>query len=195
MASTGIYRALMEVFEGRRIELGLSMASVNDLSGVNDGYYAKMIYPDTPSGRQARWEQVQDVFEALFGTDFEVQIIAKNWREPSMLGTLKKDLSTNSLQVRHWRHRSHFKKLGREGGRKRFIGKTETEISEMQREVALKRWRNHRKAKKAQRQGKTHREANEKAREIQHPQSAPATDSRRDSADVRLRSRSRRAAV
>lgn len=195
MASTGIYRNLMMALEGRRVELGLSMAAVNDLSGVNDGYYAKMLYPDTPSGRQARWEQVHDVVEALFGSDFEVQIIAKNWREPSMLGNLKKAPSTSALLVRHWRHGSHFKKLGREGGRKRFIGKTADEISQMQREVALKRWRNHRKAKRAQRQGEAHREANEKAREAQHLQSPTAADGGGNSKDVRVRPRSGAAAV
>lgn len=61
-------------------------------------------------GRQARWETVQWVAEAMFGKDFTVQIIpgdAENVRIPSALG-IDKGASSKSLQIRHWRHSRHF---------------------------------------------------------------------------------------
>lgn len=113
--STAIYRAVMMEFERQRLARGLSMAQVDDLAGTQDGYYAKMLYPDTPLGRQARWETVQDVADALFGRGFAVQMVGSEPSQPSTLG-LDKGMSTNSLQIRHWRHSRHFKTLGKSGG-------------------------------------------------------------------------------
>ena len=47
--STPVYRALMLAIEAKRLDLGIAMATVDDVAGLQDGYYAKMIYPARPS--------------------------------------------------------------------------------------------------------------------------------------------------
>lgn len=134
------------------------MATVNDISGLNDGYYAKMIYPDTPSGRQARWEQVQLAVEALFGKGFRVEIIpdeAENRRLTSA-PVIDETVSTNSRNIRHWRHRKHFSELGRIGAAARNkLGKNKLAA------FARKGWKRRRAA---QRQGEAHKAANAEKR-------------------------------
>jgi hypothetical protein len=155
MSSTGIYRALMEAIEGRRSELGLSMATVNDISGVNEGYYAKMIYPDSPSGRQAQWRQVHDVVEALFGSDFEIKIVpgACENRRLASAPVIDQNISSNARNIRHWRHRRHFVELGRQGGLSRAkLGKDKLAAA------ARKGWK---KRRAAQRAAAAHKAANE----------------------------------
>jgi hypothetical protein len=163
MASTAIYRSLMQALEGRRVELGLSMATVTDMAGVSDGYYAKMIYPDTPSGRQARWEQVEDVVVALFGRGFTLVIVPDQEQNRVLQSALcsKKDLSANAVNIRHWRHKRHFQTLGSKGGKAFFAGKDKDERSAIMRKRAKKQWR---RIREAQRQGEKHKAANAAAR-------------------------------
>lgn len=157
---TAIYRVIMVEFERQRLARGLSMAQVDDLAGTNDGHYAHMLYPDTPSGRQARWETVQDVADALFGRGFEINIVAINGPAPSALG-IDKGASSNALKNRHWRHTRHYKDLGSRGGKARFANKTPDEISAMQRQVNRKRWKRVRAAKRS---GAMHKAANAETR-------------------------------
>ncbi len=51
------------------------MRDVDDLAGVPDGYTAKALHPDTPSGRQARPATVQDLIEAVYGPGARVCIL------------------------------------------------------------------------------------------------------------------------
>lgn len=160
----------MAVLEGRRTELGLSMSQVNDITGLHEGYYAKMIYPDTPSGRQARWEQVQLAFEGLFNEGFSISITpgdVQNLVLKSMLCS-PKNPSANTVQIRHWRHKKHFQKLGSLGGKAFFEGKDKDERSAIMRKRAKKRWR---RIRQAQRQGAEHRDRNaaQKASAAQKP--------------------------
>jgi hypothetical protein len=39
---------------------------VDERSGVQSGYYAKLLYSETPSGRLAGWEVLQWVIDALW---------------------------------------------------------------------------------------------------------------------------------
>jgi hypothetical protein len=39
---------------------------VDEKSGVQDGYYAKCVYAETPSGRNANWQTLQWIVDALF---------------------------------------------------------------------------------------------------------------------------------
>lgn len=72
--ATPIYRSIMLEIERRRLALGLPHWQVNDVAGTQDGYFAKMLLADTPSGRQASWETLQLVVDALFPEGFEVEI-------------------------------------------------------------------------------------------------------------------------
>lgn len=159
--STLVYRMLMLAIETRRKELGLSMATVNDLSGLQDGFFSKMIFPDTPSGRQARWETVQLAMEALFGKDFTIQIVPgsdENKRLSSAPG-IDPGASANALKIRHWRHRKHFEQLGSKGGAAR-ARLPDWKLTAIGRKGAKARWK---KVRAAQRQGAKHKASNQAA--------------------------------
>lgn len=72
--ATAIYRSIMLEIERRRLALNVPHWQVNDAAGTQDGYFAKMLLADTPSGRQASWETLQLVVDALFPDGFEVEI-------------------------------------------------------------------------------------------------------------------------
>jgi hypothetical protein len=155
--STAIYRILMMEFERQRLSLGISMAQVDDLAGTQDGFYSKMLYPDSTYGRQARWETVQDVADALFGREFLINISGTKPLMPSM-PSIDKGASSNALQIRHWRHRKHFQTLGTMGAVALHASRTPEERSKAARKAAKTRWK---RARAAQRQGEAHKAANE----------------------------------
>ena len=53
------------------------MAVLDDKAGLQDGYYAKMLYAETPSGRNARWETVQWVIDALWPDGIGARLIGE----------------------------------------------------------------------------------------------------------------------
>ena len=71
------YRSIMLELERRRLHLRISMDEVSDRAGVADRLYSKMLHANTPSGRQSRWETVQDVVDALFPEGYDVIIKPK----------------------------------------------------------------------------------------------------------------------
>lgn len=159
MASTAVYRALMAACEGRRLELGWSMATVNDQAGLQDGFFAKMIYPDTPSGRQARWETVQLAVEALFGRGFVIVVVPgeEDNRRVTSAPVIDESASANARRIRHWRHSKHFAELGRLGGKARAAKLGKDKLSALASKAQRKRWK---RARDAKRQGEAHRKAN-----------------------------------
>lgn len=72
---TPIYRAVMLEIERRRLALGISMEEVSDRAGVADRYFSKLLYADSPRGRQAQWSTIQELVDALFpeGVDIELR--------------------------------------------------------------------------------------------------------------------------
>jgi len=70
-----LYRALMLEIERRRLALGISMEELSDRAGVADRYFPKMLYADSPRGRQATWTSIQEIVDALFpeGVDIELR--------------------------------------------------------------------------------------------------------------------------
>lgn len=163
MPSTAIYRALMAACEGRRVELGLSMATVNDLAGLQDGFFAKMLYPDTPSGRQVRWETLQLAVEALFGKGFTVHIVADEDENRRILSAPRIDdtASANARKIRHWRHTRHFQVLGSLGAKSLFSNMTKEQRSAKARRASKARWK---RARAAKRSAEEHKKQNAEAR-------------------------------
>lgn len=72
-----LYRAIVLEIERRRIHLGLSMDEFSDRAGAADRFWSKALYPDTPSGRQARWSTLQEFCDAAFPEGFDVEIRPK----------------------------------------------------------------------------------------------------------------------
>lgn len=64
--TTALYRSLLLAMERRRLKLGWPMWWVDEKSGVQSGYYAKMLYSETDSGRRANWLMLQYVVDALW---------------------------------------------------------------------------------------------------------------------------------
>lgn len=77
MTATSLYRGIMLEIERRRLQLGFTFAEVDNLAGTQDGYCAKLMWPDTPSGRIGRWDTLQLIVDALFPEGFEVVVRAK----------------------------------------------------------------------------------------------------------------------
>jgi hypothetical protein len=66
------YRAIVLEIERRRLALGISMDEVSDRAGIADRFYGKALHPNTPSGRQAKWETIQDIVDAIFPEGVDV---------------------------------------------------------------------------------------------------------------------------
>jgi hypothetical protein len=77
-SATALYRAFIIECERRRRQLGWPAWKLDDASGVQDGYSQKMAHPDSPSGRQARWETLQLIVDALFPYGFDLILRPKN---------------------------------------------------------------------------------------------------------------------
>ena len=71
------YRAIVLELERRRLQLSISMEEVSDRAGVADRFYGKALYSNAPSGRQARWDTLQDIVDALFPAGYDVVIKPK----------------------------------------------------------------------------------------------------------------------
>src|SRR5262249_46872894 len=79
-AVSPFYQAVARALEWRIVELGLTMHQVDDASGLQDGHCAKLLHPDTPTGRQASWPSLDLLVGALSRAGYEVLILQK---EPS----------------------------------------------------------------------------------------------------------------
>jgi hypothetical protein len=71
------YMAVMLELERRRLSLNISMDEISDRAGIADRLFSKALHASTPSGRQARWETIQDLVDALFPAGYDVIIKPK----------------------------------------------------------------------------------------------------------------------
>ena len=71
-----VYRAIILEVERRRLAVGISMDRVSELMGAAERSYAKMLYPETSSGRMARWETLQSALDVLFCDGYELRLNA-----------------------------------------------------------------------------------------------------------------------
>jgi hypothetical protein len=72
---TELYVSLMEQLDLRRRKLRMPMWKLDDLSGVNDGYFAKALHADAASGRQAGWRMLDYLVSALYPRGVRVKLI------------------------------------------------------------------------------------------------------------------------
>lgn len=109
---TPLYRALVGEMHARIRRLGVTMWQCDDLSGLQDGYTAKLLHPDTPSGRQARWETLQLLVDALYPDGYTVII------KPQDGAKAAARLQPESNPVIEKRVRAVMQAMGRKGGLK-----------------------------------------------------------------------------
>lgn len=109
--ATSIYVAVASELHARIRRLGVTMWECDDGAGLQDGYTAKLLHPDTPSGRQARWETLQLLVDWLYPEGFVLVIRPKTNSGPK--GTQKERNKTVDQRVR-----SVMMAMGRQGGLK-----------------------------------------------------------------------------
>lgn len=71
-AGGGVLSQVRRRSRGAQTRAWLPMAQVDDLAGLQDGFFPKLIFPDAPNGRQSRWETLDLVVQALFGTGYRM---------------------------------------------------------------------------------------------------------------------------
>jgi hypothetical protein len=134
-----IYRAIMAEIERRRIELGVPMWKLDSASGIQDGYYPKMLYPDTPSGKRANWPTLQNVVDVLYPGGFVVQI------KPSPCamdaGQQRVSIKFSGARYDHEARKDWFKDVASKGGVGRKNKLTPERRAKIARRAAKKRWR------------------------------------------------------
>ena len=110
--ATPIYCSLLSPIRRRMVEKDFTFARLDDRSGLNDGHSAHCFAPDSPSGRQARWETLQLIIEALWPGGVVITI---DPAKPDPLSALSDRTVTREMV--HWRLSQHFKTLGSLGGK------------------------------------------------------------------------------
>jgi len=74
MSIPPVYRAITLELERRRIAVGISQDRMSELMGTAERSYAKMLHPETSSGRMVRWETLQSAVDVLFCDGYELRI-------------------------------------------------------------------------------------------------------------------------
>jgi hypothetical protein len=72
-----VYRALLLECERQRQLLGWPMWKVDEISGVQEGFYAKALHVDRPSGRQCQWRMLHLIVSALWPRGIDLRIVHK----------------------------------------------------------------------------------------------------------------------
>src|SRR6476620_8870690 len=76
---TSFYRAFMQAIERRRAALGWPMWKLEEQAKLSEGYYSKMLHADSAEGRQASWQVLQKVANALWPDGrYAVKVLAQD---------------------------------------------------------------------------------------------------------------------
>jgi hypothetical protein len=106
---------VLAAIEHGRIAIGAPMWKMDDLAGLQDGYYSKIINPNAPNGRRARSATLQLVIDALKRRGLHVVVRLEVSGAVSTLTGLDKP-SQKARGILHWRDKRFFSKIGRLGG-------------------------------------------------------------------------------
>lgn len=109
------YRAIVLEMERQRLARGLSMQEVCDRAGVADYYWSKALHASTPTGRQAKWETLQDLLDALFPEGADVLIKPKVGMRLSA-ADLRCKIKSAAALTNSKSQREFMRALGRAGG-------------------------------------------------------------------------------
>lgn len=143
MAVTSIYRALMLEVEARRVALGIPQEKFSEWAGLPDRYFPKALHADTPSGRQASWESLQRIIDALFPHGFDVIVRAKPGQVISAT-----DMKARILAIREREnpetHREIMARRGHAGHAAHVANTTPEQRARWARKAAKSRWKRQR---------------------------------------------------
>ncbi|MBP2290761.1 hypothetical protein [Azospirillum rugosum] len=105
------------------------MEKLDDRAGANDGYFAKILHADTPSGRQAGWEMLDLYAQALFPGGVSAALAPTmrglklpapaNENTPAVQLPLDLDVAGPYCSLRSWYRRRRPPRIYRVGGGRR----------------------------------------------------------------------------
>lgn len=104
--STGLYRSFMIQIRRQIKALGWTMWMCDERCGLPPGYTAKALHPDTASGRQAKWDQLEKFVSGLFGGEVYVEVRKKIPASVSMGGALHQGDSEGARKMATYRLRN-----------------------------------------------------------------------------------------
>lgn len=103
------YIQIMTAIDARRIESGLSMEQMSELMGTAERSYAKMLSPDTPSGRLVGWDTIELAISVLWPEGSEIVIKPANGMPAATAGTRRKIKGEQAA----WKQRQDARKAAR----------------------------------------------------------------------------------
>ena len=136
----------MQEFDRRRRKLKLPSWKVDDLAGLEDGYFQKSLHARAPSGRQAGWRMITYLTDALFPNGVRVVLIPMRKRKRAASGMnggnghhIEQTQIVPPKIVRDFL-RGHLRAIGKKGGKARQRAMTKQERRELARKASLTRW-------------------------------------------------------
>lgn len=129
-----LFSNLMRAVEYHRTRQGLTMLELEELAGLSEGYYSKMLHASSQEGRCGSLAMVQKLCDALFVNGrCGVRLMAREpARQPSM-EKINRGLRTH--------FRAYLMELGRKGAQRRNEKLSPAERSANARHAARVRWR------------------------------------------------------
>ncbi len=71
---TPLYESLVWELRKQILDLGITMQQADDVAGLQNGYLGKALHASAPSGRQAGWQLLQYLVDAIFAGGFKLTI-------------------------------------------------------------------------------------------------------------------------
>jgi hypothetical protein len=142
-----VYAAFTNAIEVVLAETGTTMHQADDLAGLNDGHTAKLLHPDTPSGRVGTWQSVGLLSSAIERLGYRLEVYFTKADEPgtSACGKARspRTIADDILSRRNLRVRVA-ESFGRVGGKARAKALSADRRAEIARAAALARWQRRR---------------------------------------------------
>lgn len=138
MASPELYAAVIWELRKQIMARGLTMQECDDLSGNQDGHTAKLLHPETKSGRQGDWETLERLAIAVYGRGFKLRMASA---KPIMLSgpsTIEKMAGRNPTGRIAIRDFARF--AGQRGAKARNASLKPEQRSKIARKAARARW-------------------------------------------------------
>ena len=151
MKPTSFYVALVRALDRRIRTLGWTMKYCDDRSGLQDGYTAKLLHPGTPSGRQARWETLQLLIDALYPAGVKVVIQAADGEMLNRLSMPDERRVVRPSDARKIDILAMSRKGGLASAKARVVKLPPALRKRVARQAARARWRRERAARRARR--------------------------------------------
>jgi hypothetical protein len=134
-----LYNAIVCELERRRRAAGIPMERMSELAGTADRSYAKLLSPESASGRIGNWRTLQMVVDVLFCEGFELRIVPSSEPRIDSPGTRRRIIEEASSWDRKTPRELSIEN-GRAGGKARLVKMTAEQRREVSMKAARVRW-------------------------------------------------------